>query len=180
MTRYLCLIPVVWLLAADGPGAEPGKQDGTAKDLAKMQGKWKLVEEDRDGTVTKYDDGHVLTIEKEFILWYDDGKLDVRHSLKLDPSKSPKEMDETVVLNRIFPSANGNTMRCIYQLEGDKLKIARPYAPYRERPKEFTTKAGSRFKAGSSFYVNTYQRVSQTRCQTEKRQEKGTRLVDSP
>jgi uncharacterized protein (TIGR03067 family) len=151
MIRNLWLIPAVWLLLAiGGTGAEPKKEGAVAKELAKLQGKWKLVEEHRDGSVTKYEDGHVLTIEKQFMLWYDaDEKVDTKHSLKLDPSKSPKEMDETILFNRVFPDANGNTKRCIYQLKGDELKIARPYAPYQNRPKEFTTKAGSRFKEES-------------------------------
>jgi uncharacterized protein (TIGR03067 family) len=155
MTRHLYLILVVWLLlAARGPGAEPGEEDAAAKDLAKLQGQWKLVEEDRDGTVTKYDNGHVITIEKQFNLWYDaDGKLATKDSLKLDPSKSPKEMDETVVFNHLFPIAKGTTMRCIYQLEGDELKIARPSELFYGRPKEFTT------KKGSHFLVATYKRV---------------------
>src|SRR5262249_12999770 len=90
---------------AGGPSAEPGEGDA-ARDLAKLQGKWRLVEEDRDGTVTKIrdGDGHVITIEKEFELWHDaEGTLALQHSLKLHPSRSPKEMDATTVINPPLP-----------------------------------------------------------------------------
>jgi uncharacterized protein (TIGR03067 family) len=156
MPRHLCLILVAWfILAAPGPGADPGEEDAAAKDLAKLQGKWKFVEEDIDGMVRKSDEnGYVIVIEKEFNLWYDaEGKLALKHSLKLDPSKSPKEMDQTTVYSRLFPNDKGHTYHCIYRLEGDELKIAMPISPYRERPKEFTTQKGSRFS------VHTYKRV---------------------
>jgi uncharacterized protein (TIGR03067 family) len=160
MPRHLCLILVVWLLMAAGaPGAEPEKEDAAAKGLAKLQGKWKLVAEDQDGTVRKIrdGDGHVITFEKEFELWHDaDGELALKHSLKLDPSKSPKEMDVTTVFNRLYPN-DRNTIRCIYQVEGDELKIAMPLDVFLQlfsgRPKEFTT------KKGSLFIVATYKRV---------------------
>jgi uncharacterized protein (TIGR03067 family) len=155
MTRRLCLVLVAWLvLAWGGPKADPPGEDAAAKDLAKLQGKWKLVEMDHDGTVRKFDDGYVIVIEKEFELWYDaEGKLALKHSLKLDPSKSPKEMDATTVYNRLFPNDKGTTYRAICRLESDELKIALPISPPRERPTEFTTKKGSRFT------VDTLKRV---------------------
>lgn len=156
MPRHLCLILVVWLLmAAGGPSAQPGQGDAAAKDLARLQGKGKLVAEDRDGTVTKIrdGDGHVITIEKEFQLWHDaEGKLALKHSLKLDPSKSPKQMDATAVFNRLFPD-DRSTIRGIYRVEGDELQIAVPAELFFGRPKEFTT------KKGSLFIVATYKRV---------------------
>jgi uncharacterized protein (TIGR03067 family) len=157
MPRSLFLILVVWpLLAAGGPSAEPGEEDAAAKDLAQLQGKWKFVAEDRDGTVRKFRDGegHVITIRGEFQFWHDaDGKLATKESLKLDPSKSPKTIDMTIVFNRLYPNAKGLTARGIYQLEGDELKIATPAELFYGRPKEFTT------KKGSHFIVSTYKRV---------------------
>ena len=55
------------LLAAETPKPEPAK-DEAAKDLDKLQGKWKLVAMDLDGKVTKSSEGHVITFEKEFML----------------------------------------------------------------------------------------------------------------
>jgi uncharacterized protein (TIGR03067 family) len=141
-------------MAAGGPSAEPGEKDAAAKDLAKLQGKWKLVEEGLNGTVTKSADGHVIGFEKEFMIGYDaDGGVATKDSIKLDPSKSPKAIDTTCVFNVLYPNNKGNTFQGIYQLEGDELKFAFPILPSRERPKEFTT------KKGSPFVVFTYKRV---------------------
>src|SRR5262249_59259171 len=98
MPRHLYLILVVWpLLAAGGPCAEPGEKDA-AKDLARLQGKWKLVKEDLNGTVTRSDDGHVIGFEKEIEIGYDaDGGVATKDSIKLDPSRSPKAIDTTCV-----------------------------------------------------------------------------------
>jgi len=151
MTRHLCLTLLVSLtMAADGPDAAPG-EDAAAKDLAKLQGKWKLVETDSDGTVTKSDgDGHVIGIEKELMIGYDaEGGVAAKDSIKLDPAKSPKAMDLTCVFNVLFPGQKGKT----YQVDKDELKLVFPYAPFRQRPKEFTTKEGSHFG------VFTYKRV---------------------
>jgi len=155
MQRHLCLILVVWLLvAAGGPSAEPKKKDAAAKDLARLQGKWKFVEEDRDGTVEKFARGHVLVIKGEYMHWYDaDGKLATKESLELDPSRSPRWMDMTIVFNRLYPSAKGTTLQGIYQLKGDELKIALPSDRFRRRPKEFKT------RKWSSFFVSTYKRI---------------------
>jgi uncharacterized protein (TIGR03067 family) len=155
MPRHLCLVLLVWpLLAAGAPSAAPGVKDAAARDLARLQGKWKFVEEDRDGTVTKFSNGHVLVIEKEYVLWYDaDGKLATKESLKLGPSKSPKTLDMTIVVNRLYPTAKGLTLRGIYQLSGDELKIALPSDPFKRRPKELKT------KKWSPFSVSTYKRV---------------------
>ena len=155
MSRHLHLILVVWLLvAAGGPSAEPGKEDAAAKDLAKLQGKWMLVAEDFDGKVTRYGMGAVIGFDKEVEIEYDgDGGVAVKSSVKLDPAQSPKAIDLTITFIPIFPRQKGKTLRGIYQLAGDELKMAFPYAPYRERPKEFKTEKGAHFT------VVTYKRV---------------------
>jgi uncharacterized protein (TIGR03067 family) len=156
MPRYLCLVLVAGLLtAAGGPGAEPEKkEDAAAKDLAKLQGKWKCVAEDLNGTVRKFNDGHVIGYEKDIEISYDaDGGVATKESIKLDPSKSPRQIDTTILLNVLFPNTEGQTLQGIYQLEGDELKLAYPIPPNRQRPAELKT------KQGSPFVVATYKRV---------------------
>jgi uncharacterized protein (TIGR03067 family) len=154
MTRHLCLALIVLLLAAaGGPAAEPGEGDA-AKDLARLQGKWKLVETDVYGTATRSDDGHVIGFEKELMIGYDaDGKVATKDSVKLDPSGSPRAIDLTCVLNVLYPINKGNTLQAIYRLEGNELKMAFPVLPFRQRPKAFTT------RKWSTFVVFTYKRV---------------------
>jgi uncharacterized protein (TIGR03067 family) len=141
--------------SAPAPKAENKEEDAAAKDLAKLQGTWRLVAEDRDGTVTKLakGQGHDIVIEKDFEIWYDaDGKLALKHKLKLDPSKSPKQMDATCVFSVLFPN-DKSTVPSVYEIDGDELKIAYPGELFYPRPKEFTTKKGSLFTVG------TYKRV---------------------
>jgi uncharacterized protein (TIGR03067 family) len=159
MPRHLCLILVVWLLTVAGaPGAEPKEEDAAAKDLAKLQGKWKLVAEDLNGTVTKSDDGHVIAFEKDVNINYDaDGGVAAKATVKLDPSKSPKAIDMTITLLPSLPNEKGKTLQGIYQVEGDELKLAFPNAPFRERPTQFTTKK----EIEPTFVVFTYKRMKQ-------------------
>ncbi len=157
MIRALPLIVLVCLLWVASSGkAEPKEKDAAAKDLAKLQGKWKNVEIDSDGKVNKgFKNGLIIAFEKNERIDYDaEGGVESRVSIKLDPSKSPNEMDQTYVFERLFPDEKGKTYLGIYQLEGDELKIAMAIAPWNgERPKEFTTKERSHFA------VATYKRV---------------------
>src|SRR5579884_505719 len=149
MKRCLCLLGLVCpvLTAAYRPDAPPAEdRDAAARDLARLQGKWRCVEEDSQGRVTK-SDGHglIIAFEKDVEIDYDAvGGVFSKERIKLDPSKSPKANDTTIV-DCTLPYLKGRTAEGIYQLEGDVLKVASPYAPYRERPQEFTTKKGSHF-----------------------------------
>src|SRR5262249_30385603 len=110
--------------------------------------------EDVNGTVRKFDDGHVIGFEKEVMVGYDaEGGVATKDSIKLDPSQSPRAIDMTSVVNVLYPNTKGNTLQGVYQLEGDELKLALPIPPARRRPKEFTT------RKGSPFGVFTYKRV---------------------
>jgi uncharacterized protein (TIGR03067 family) len=154
MKRYLFFLLVFCaLLAADNPKGNPG-EDAAAKEITKLQGKWKLVEEDNDGTVMETKQGQVIAFEKEILIGYDgEGGVVTKDSLKLDPTKSPKEIDETIVSSVFLPRWKGWITKGIYELKDDELKMAFPYAPSRERPKAFATKKGSKFG------VYTYKRV---------------------
>src|SRR5262249_25574835 len=106
MPRHLYLILVVWLLmVGGGPSAEPGEKDAAANELAKLQGKWKLVAEDLDGQLRKFNDGHVIGFDKDININYDaDGGVAAKATIKLDQSKSPKAIDLTVTFNVLFPN----------------------------------------------------------------------------
>jgi uncharacterized protein (TIGR03067 family) len=157
MPRRLFLALVVLpLLAAGGPGADPKEEDAAARDLAKLQGKWKLVEFDLNGEVTKCAEGHVIGFEKDVEIDYDgDGGVAGKSSVKLDPSKSPRAIDLTITFLAIFPNEKGRTLHGIYQVEGDELKLAFTSAPFWGRPREFTT----RKQLVTTFEVDTYKRV---------------------
>jgi uncharacterized protein (TIGR03067 family) len=148
MFRPLLLFVALW------PKAAP-PENTPARELARLQGKWRQAAEDLDGKVTKCRDGYIMSIEKELVLEFtDEGRhLAVKASLRIDPSKSPKRIDETIVYCPLIPSARGTTLRGIYQLEGDELKLAMPTLPWGARPRAFTTRKGDRFM------VLTYKRM---------------------
>ena len=108
MTRQqyliLCLISIVW-----PPNALGGPREDAAADLAKLQGKWRCVEEDSDGKMDKgFSKGHVISFEKELMISYDgDGGVACKDFIKLDPSKSPKEINLTSIFNVLFPGEKG-------------------------------------------------------------------------
>jgi len=155
MKWFLCLGLVFWgQMGADGQ-PEAKKEDPTANDLAKMQGKWQVIETENEGTKYKSDsNGAVITIDKTFLIDLDgNGKPCGKASFKLDSSPSPRRMDLTIVFNNIVPDSKGKTFQGIYQLEGDKLKIAFTVAPFQGRPDGFKT---TKF---CSFFVTTYKRI---------------------
>jgi uncharacterized protein (TIGR03067 family) len=153
----ILLVGLCPLLAADGPKADPAK-DEAARELARLQGKWQLAANDEDGKVTKIRslrDGYLMSIEKDLILEFtDEGKhLATKASFRIDPTKTPKTIDETIVFVEGVPTAKGKKIQGIYELKGDELKIALPIPPFGTRPKSFTT------RKGDLFVVCTYKRV---------------------
>ncbi len=126
-----------------------------AADRSAMQGKWKVIEIDNQGAVYKSGGkGAAILIEKNFMTDLDgEGKPCGKVSMKLDPSKSPKKMDLTIVFNKLFPDTKGKTLQSLYQIDGDTLKIAATVAPFRGYPKGFKT------SEGCHFLVTTYKRV---------------------
>jgi len=134
------------LLAADD------KPD--AKELKRLEGVWIMVAGEKDGQ--KLSEEH---IKQSKITWK--GKevsVETPHQakepikatmLKLDPSKKPAEMDWT----RANGPDAGKPMFAIYEFIGDdQYRII--FAPAgKDRPKEFTT------KAGSGHMMHTWQRA---------------------
>lgn len=156
MKRFLCLVLVFWSLpCANGQQPDAKKEDPAADKLAKMQGKWRVIETESQGTVYKTGgNGAVIVIDKSFMLHLDgDGKPCGKDSIKLDLSRSPNRMDLTVVFNNIFPHTKGRTSHSIYRMDGDKLKIATTFAPFQGYPDGFMTSKFCRFN------VTTYKRI---------------------
>jgi internalin A len=123
-----------FLFAADDP-----KDDAAKKEREKLAGTWKVTSAERDGQPDK--------VSKDAVTTYTaDGKFSVKFAdgttgdgtYKLDPSKTPKEVDYTMN----YGPNKGKPHEGIYSLEGETLKICRS-DPDKPRPKEFTTKTDS-------------------------------------
>jgi RNA polymerase sigma factor (sigma-70 family) len=135
--------PAVQSQAKPKPAAAP--QQKPADDKEKIQGTWKVVslqtegKEEREIVARKVKLAkYIFTADKLITRIGDD---DYESTYTLDPSKEPKEIDVVGV-----GAKKGMTLKAIYALDGDDLKIhagvptnnVRP-----ERPKEFVTKEGS-------------------------------------
>ncbi len=132
-TRALLIVAVgLALVAADKPDQKKDDKDA-------IVGTWGFVSGERDGEQApdelktmklafKEGDKATLTIK-------DDTK---EAKYKLDAAKKPREIALTVTEN-----GKEETVRGIYELDGDNLKICFPADPAGETPKEFTGKKGS-------------------------------------
>src|SRR5262249_6681620 len=126
MKKLLVVLAVVLL------GADDAKQDQD-----KLQGDWVLELAERDGErlpeeIAKTYKRNIKT--DKFIVTGDRQTL-AQGSFKLEPSKKPKTMD-------IKLDGADSPVQGIYEITGDTFKICYA-APGQERPKEFSTKAGS-------------------------------------
>ena len=117
-----CMLPLVDLPAAQGDD-----------DQAKLQGKW---------TVETFEyNGNPVELMKDAVREFKDSKYTlapimreaIEGTLKLDETKKPKEIDLAI---------NGRTLKGIYELDGDTLKMSYNLGDA-ERPTEFVSKPDS-------------------------------------
>ncbi len=117
-------------ISAAGPGDEPAR-----KELAKLQGTWKLVAVEIGGQAFEYPDDVQLrwVVEDTRVTRMDDGKL--LFALTVDPTAKPKTLDLTRM-------GTERSMEAIYSLSEDTWRICINPATdgARERPAEFATK----------------------------------------
>jgi len=122
------------LIAADARG------DDAKKDLEKFQGHWQLISAERDGKKTPDEEAKKthLTIEgNKFVLRKDDVVLS-EGTMTLDPTKKPKEIDETITTG---PNKD-KVFTAIYEIDDKQHKICFA-AVGKERPTEFSSPPGS-------------------------------------
>jgi uncharacterized protein (TIGR03067 family) len=143
MRWLLCAFVAFGLaLTAD---AVPG--DATKKDLDAMQGTWQVVAMEIDGQAVPEEQlkPFKLTIKGDKGSHTSpDGKIE-EATIKLDATKKPKAIDITPLTG----PDKGNTMRGIYTLEGDTIKVCMTHKGD-VRPAEF--------KGGKDLAVMTMKR----------------------
>ncbi|MGE0378525.1 MAG: TIGR03067 domain-containing protein [Planctomycetaceae bacterium] len=114
--------------------------DDKESDQARMEGAWEVVELVQDGT----------PVPKEvFATWrvkFAGNRLTIVESqgshavvFKLDPSSRPKGMDSTP----LDGPQKGKTLRGIYDVQGDSVKVCLPREEGAKRPTEFVSGKGS-------------------------------------
>jgi uncharacterized protein (TIGR03067 family) len=119
---------VIWAAAADDkPDVKAEKE--------KLRGEWKVTSAKRSGQDSDKPVGDVVK--------FDDDKFIVpngeRSEYKLDPSKKPKQIDITPLDGK----EKGKTIRGVYELDGDKLKLHVAYPDSTERPTDLESKEGA-------------------------------------
>jgi uncharacterized protein (TIGR03067 family) len=125
----LLVLAVGLLIAADA------KDDATKKELKKLSGTYVMVS--GESKAEKLSEERI----KEAKLVMDGDKYSanfggdtVKGTLKIDPTKAPKEIDAT--------DGEGQTMLGIYKFEKGQFTVC--FAPLgKERPKEFSIKVGT-------------------------------------
>jgi uncharacterized protein (TIGR03067 family) len=133
-----------WLLFAAVPvllAAGPAQDDRVAQEKQRLRGAWVWVKIGVDPSDPKNEDikaGRVVTVfdGDEMITKHND-KETQRASYRLDPGKTPNEIDVTV-------TQGGQTflLKGIYLLDGNDLKICLG-KPGADRPKELVSKPNS-------------------------------------
>jgi uncharacterized protein (TIGR03067 family) len=127
---HLLLALAAGLLAAAGLSRAADAKD----DKAKIAGTWSVVKAEFDGKEDPEGKDAKLVFEGDKIsVKMKDRTEDA--TFKLDPSQKPRHIDIKEKGDRTIPG--------IYELDGDSLKICFPRGNDKERPKEFTGKAGS-------------------------------------
>ena len=142
--KLLGFFAVMALVMAGGIGllstAAAQNESADKKELEKFQGRWVLVSATIDGKAWEEDEikhrSVVFKGEKLTLLYKDKERGTI--SLKIDPSKSPAQIDAT------FEDGprKGETLKGIYKFDGDTL--TRCFVGIgKDRPTEFASKPGS-------------------------------------
>jgi len=114
-------------------------QDAVKKEMALLEGEWSMVSGEIGGQPLppEFLKGSKRVVKGNETTVTIGGQLFFKATTSIDPSKQPKTIDYAMTEG---PS-KGKTQYGIYQIDGDTLRFCFA-APGKERPTDFTTKAG--------------------------------------
>ena len=115
----------------------------SAAEMKKFDGKWKVTKLETEGQQVGSDDVPAMSLKFEGAeLTYDSGEGEKKGSYKIDPEKSPKQID----ISHKSPTGEDETLKGIYKFEDKQLILCIPVpgAGDTARPTEFKTVTGSK------------------------------------
>ena len=129
----MCARVAIVFLASSLLAAQPPQPDAAKEDLKKLQGAWKVEKIEAGGMELKDVKLGTLTFKDNMI-----PEFGAEMSVKLDPSKKPKEID-------LVRTKDGRPWYGVYDLDGDKLKLSLALVEpgklaEQKRPTDFDTK----------------------------------------
>jgi uncharacterized protein (TIGR03067 family) len=137
LVTLLCTLA---LTASGGTGARADDKAGVEKELKKFRGTWTFESVEAGGKKEPAAEfkGMTVTFEGDRFTVKKGDKVIQVGTQRLDPSKSPKTLDVTVVEGL----SKGAAMLGIYEISGDTLKVC--FDPEgKKRPTEFKSASGS-------------------------------------
>jgi uncharacterized protein (TIGR03067 family) len=115
----------------------PAADASTQEEMARLEGTWQLVSSEADGKKLPDEQAKQIRVVIQggkHTVYFGEKAIAEGVPFKIDPGKRPKQVEDTL--------PDGRKVRGIYELDGDTLRSC-VAAPDKERPTEFTGKAGS-------------------------------------
>ena len=130
-----------WVMLAVGLwlGAAAAQDEPAKKELDRVQGTWKLLNVEADGEKQPEEfrkNGELVIKGTKYTLRIPNTTEE--GTLRLDPAAKPTTVDFTIESG----DDKGKTQLGIYKLDGNRLTFCVGKPGEKDRPKEFTTKAG--------------------------------------
>lgn len=135
------------VVAAQLPAKKGTKEDTAAAELKKLEGKWRIESAKLAGRDFPADPGVRMKIHGSTVATVVEGRADTPsvRTITIDPSTDPKRitMIDAELKDGIWlAKPDGDTVRAVYALDGDKLTLVQWRGPKPEYPKSITPKAG--------------------------------------
>ena len=132
---------VIAILLTCGLLNAQAQSDDLKKEVEKFQGTWLTTSLQANGQTAPEEQAklHRITFAGDkYVEKFGDDTIE-EGTQKLDPTKKPKTMDITITAG----AQQGMMQLAIYEIDGDVLKICAAEAGSKDRPTDFTAKAGS-------------------------------------
>jgi uncharacterized protein (TIGR03067 family) len=120
----------------------PKKVDPVKQEKKKLDGTWRAVAVEHLGQNWQ-GGGFTMTfaVNNKYTQTASNGNVMEEGNYKIDPSKKLKSIDLEILTGK----DKGKNQYCLYELQGDSLKMCLPI-PGKDRPTEFTTKKGTGYE----------------------------------